>query len=571
MEPNFNRNKNNDDEKYTNPLAFKESKASDRQNRFLSLRKNKKMNMPIMKSGDEQIQEKYELKQDSFDSNNNIIQNFFNSQDKPTFLYQLLSSSNFNSQNSGDYDINLIKFIIVQCLNYFKSEKDNEENLKKFFTDSIITNLTDIMCLYKKDVNIVFSIAILLRNLTRESDIITKLITLNSGNLQKIYDALENTNEDVASEILKLLYNCYFINEEAVNPNINIGVYVFNNLSNFVLNNNIEVIKNFFNSPYLGILISFLNLLINDNTKEIYKKFDSDNKNRIIYLLLVICRDALDDNLKYDAHKALKKLLDIITTPEELDVSKFGLVEVVSTFLPHLKLESNNPKIVLYSLNILDKFSYLSDTSQLIKLDLINQIEQILLTIIDINENIKNPKPYYIYYSKEIISKMLGSISYIISNAMADYEDENAKNAWKEFIINETRIIDYFVSCLKIIDLDEDDLITIYDFFKDYFDGTLEKEKFIKLILSNFLEIVLIENLKNNIINKNFEIIQAILELSLIMLQKAEKFSANQINFVKIYLEKKGFNEMLTNIEGMDFGNASNSEMARNIQEKFFK
>ena len=571
MEPNFNRNKNNDDEKYTNPLAFKESKASDRQNRFLSLRKNKKMNMPIMKSGDEQIQEKYELKQDSFDSNNNIIQNFFNSQDKPTFLYQLLSSSNFNSQNSGDYDINLIKFIIVQCLNYFKSEKDNEENLKKFFTDSIITNLTDIMCLYKKDVNIVFSIAILLRNLTRESDSITKLITLNSGNLQKIYDTLENTNEDVASEILKLLYNCYFINEEAVNPNINIGVYVFNNLSNFVSNNNIEIIKNFFNSPYLGILISFLNLLINDNTKEIYKKFDSDNKNRIIYLLLVICRDALDDNLKYDAHKALKKLLDIITTPEELDVSKFGLVEVVSTFLPHLKLESNNPKIVLYSLNILDKFSYLSDTSQLIKLDLINQIEQILLTIIDINENIKNPKPYYIYYSKEIISKMLGSISYIISNAMADYEDENAKNAWKEFIINETRIIDYFVSCLKIMDLDEDDLITIYDFFKDYFDGTLEKEKFIKLILSNFLEIVLIENLKNNIINKNFEIIQAILELSLIMLQKAEKFSANQINFVKIYLEKKGFNEMLTNIEGMDFGNASNSEMARNIQEKFFK
>lgn len=571
MEPNFNRNKNNDDEKYTNPLAFKESKASDRQNRFLSLRKNKKMNMPIMKSGDEQIQEKYELKQDSFDSNNNIIQNFFNSQDKPTFLYQLLSSSNFNSQNSGDYDLNLIKFIIVQCLNYFKSEKDNEGNLKKFFTDSIITNLTDIMCLYKKDINIVFSIAILLRNLTRESDSITKLITLNSGNLQKIYDTLENTNEDVASEILKLLYNCYFINEEAVNPNINIGVYVFNNLSNFVSNNNIEIIKNFFNSPYLGILISFLNLLINDNTKEIYKKFDSDNKNRIIYLLLVICRDALDDNLKYDAHKALKKLLDIITTPEELDVSKFGLVEVVSTFLPHLKLESNNPKIVLYSLNILDKFSYLSDTSQLIKLDLINQIEQILLTIIDINENIKDPKPYYKYYSKEIISKMLGSISYIISNAMADYEDENAKNAWKEFIINETRIIDYFVSCLKIMDFDEDDLITIYDFFKDYFDGTLEKEKFIKLILSNFLEIVLIENLKNNIINKNFEIIQAILELSLIMLQKAEKFSANQINFVKIYLEKKGFNEMLTNIEGMDFGNASNSEMARNIQEKFFK
>ena len=55
------------------------------------------------------------------------------------------------------------------------------------------------------------------------------------------------------------------------------------------------------------------------------------------------------------------------------------------------------------------------------------------------------------------------------------------------------------------------------------------------------------------------------------MLQKAEKLAGNQSNFVKIYLEKKGFNEMLTNIEGIDFGNSSNSEMARNIQEKFFK
>lgn len=571
MEPNFNRNKNDDDEKYSNPLAFKENKASDRQNRFLSLRKNKKMNLPIMKSGDEQMQEKYELNHYSYDSSNNVIQNFFNSQEKPTFLYQLISSSNFNSQNNANYDLNLIKFIIVQCLNYFKSEKDNEENLKKFFTDAIITNLTDIMSLYKKDVNIVYSISTLLRNLTRESDSITKLITLNSGNLQKIYDALQNSNEDVASEILKLIYNCYYINEEAVNPTINIGVYVFQSLSDFASNNNIEVNKNFFNSPYLGMLISFLNLLINDNTKEIYKEFNSNNKNRIIYLLLILCRDALDDNLKNDAHKGLKKLLDIIKSSEELDVSKFGLVEIVSTFLPHLKLESNNPMIVLYSLNILDKFCYLCDTRELIKLDLINQIEQILITIIDINENIKNPKPYYKNFSKEIIGKMLGSISYIISNAMADYEEDYVKNDWKDYIINQTKIIDYFVSCMKIMDLDEDDLITIYDFFKDYFDGTLEKEKFIKLILSNFLEIVLIENLKYNIINKNFEIVQDILELSLIMLEKAEKLSANQINFVKIYLEKKGFNEMLINTEGMDFGNASNSEMARNIQEKFFK
>ena len=55
------------------------------------------------------------------------------------------------------------------------------------------------------------------------------------------------------------------------------------------------------------------------------------------------------------------------------------------------------------------------------------------------------------------------------------------------------------------------------------------------------------------------------------MLQITEKLSGNQNNFVKIYLEKKGFNEMLTNIVGINFGIGFNSEIARNIQEKFFK
>ena len=92
-----------------------------------------------------------------------------------------------------------------------------------------------------------------------------------------------------------------------------------------------------------------------------------------------------------------------------------------------------------------------------------------------------------------------------------------------------------------------------------------------KLILSNFLEIGLVENLKINIINKKYEVIQEILELSLIMLKKVDELKINQINFIKLYLEKKGFKEMLTTIEGLDFGNASNSELARNIRINFFK
>ena len=69
-----------------------------------------------------------------------------------------------------------------------------EENLDQFFTDTIITNLTDIMVLYKEDINIVGSIAGLLKNLSRYSENISKLITLNSSNLQKIFGSLYSNN-----------------------------------------------------------------------------------------------------------------------------------------------------------------------------------------------------------------------------------------------------------------------------------------------------------------------------------------------------------------------------------------
>ena len=567
----MNINQNKDDAKvYNDPLGFKESNTAERQNRFLSLRKNKKMRIAMPKTEDEKIKEKYELNQNSFDPSDSVIQNFFNSQEKPKFLYQLISDGNFKSENKTNYDLNLIKFIIVQCLNYFKSGKEKEENLDQFFTDTIITNLTDIMILYKDDINIVGSIAGLLKNLTYYSDNITKLITLNSSNLQKIFGILNFTNEEIATQILKLIYNCYITDEEAVNPTINIGVYVFESL-NKLYSGNIMDNEYFSKSPYLRILISFLGILINHNTKEIYKEFDLNKKNNIINILLILCRDTMDEDLKLDAHKGLIKLLKIIKSSEELNFQKFGKCEIVSTFLPHLRMESNSSDIVRYSLKIIDKFIYLCDTQEIINEDLINQIEQILLIIIDINENRNNPKSYYKNFDKKNISKMLKSISFIISNAIADYENSESKNEWKEKICNKTRIIDYLVICLKIKDLDEDVLSNIYDFFKYFLEEGPDKQRLIKLILTNFIEIGLVDNLKDNIISKNFEIIEKILEISLMMLQITEKISGNQNNFVKIYLEKKGFNEMLTHIEGMDFGNASNSEMARNIPDKFFK
>ena len=180
MEPNLNTIKNNDDEpEYKDPFSIKSNNALDRQNKFLSLRKNKRNRKEFAKTEDEQIKEKYELNQNSFNPSNNVIQNFFNSQEKTAFLYDLISSTNFKDMNIGNSDINLIKFIIVQCLNYYKSVEDNPDSIKKFFTDIIVTNLIDIMNIYKNDNNIVYSISNLLEKLTYYSNTIAKSITSN--------------------------------------------------------------------------------------------------------------------------------------------------------------------------------------------------------------------------------------------------------------------------------------------------------------------------------------------------------------------------------------------------------
>ena len=543
----------------------------ERQNKFLSLRKNKRMKVITKKTEDDIIKEKYGFNQNSYDASNNVIQNFFNSQEKTAFFFFLINSTNFSSLTIENCDVNLIKFMIVQSTNYYKSEEENGEALKKFFTNTIVTNLIDIMNIFKQDNYIVYNISNLLENLTYYSNTITKLITLNISSVKKIFECLAYVNFEVATEILKLIYDCYITDEEAVNSNINIGIYVFESLNKFISENDVEKQKIFLNSPYFKELISFVDLLINDNTKETYKKLNSDYKNNIIYVLLVLCRDTMDENLKLDAHSSLKKMLDIIIDEKELDVKKFGLCEIVNTFLPHIKMESNSPDIVLYSLQILDKFSYLCDTFELIQLDLINQIEQILITIIDMSENRDKPKFYYNNFTKAIIGEILSSISYIISNAIADYEDPDTHNDWEDYIINQTKIIEYFTKCLKINDLDEESLVIIYGFFKDFLESGIEKERFMKLILANFVEIGLIESLKNNIFTKKNGVIKEILEISLMMLKKADKLKGTQDNFIKIYLEKKGFDELLNNIESLDFGNSSNSELARNMQETFFK
>ena len=54
------------------------------------------------------------------------------------------------------------------------------------------------------------------------------------------------------------------------------------------------------------------------------------------------------------------------------------------------------------------------------------------------------------------------------------------------------------------------------------------------------------------------------------MMKKSDELTKGNSNIIKIYLEKKGFNEILTLISGADFGNVNCSEIAKNIQDNFF-
>ena len=554
MEPNFKQNNYEDNSEFIDEMGF-QNDPTLKQDHFLSLRKNKRINLQIKRLEKDNTSEKYKLNQNSYDKSNEIIQQFFATEDKPAFLYQLLS----NISNSNT-DLNLLKFIIVQSFNYYQSQKKNLNILEKFFTEPIISNLINVMYNFKNDLVIVYNICFLLVDLTYRSSQLTKLITLNVNNIQKIFECLAITDNEVNSIVLNLLYNCYMEDEDTVNKNCNIGVYVFGQLNNYSSNIKNILKANINKDEILKILVAFLEILINNKTSAVYKKFDFDMRNNIIYLLLILCKKVLDENLKLDSHKGLERMLSLAESEQDINVDKIGLCNIESIFLPHIKLESNSPEIVQYSMKIIEQFSYLFDVEVFIDTDLIDQLEQILITFNDMNTNKINPKPFYDNYKKKNISKILNNLVIILINTIT-------LPKYEKYIIRETNIIENLTLCLRIFDLENETINNIYAFFKDFISN---KDNCVKVILSNFIDIGIIDMLKANLYNKNYEVIKSVLDICLLIMKKCDELTDGKPNIIKIYLEKKGFNEILTLISGDDFGNMNCSEIAKNIQDNFF-
>ena len=555
MEPNLSMNNTRNNTEYVNEMDFQNDSLS-KQNHFLTLRKNKRINFQMKRFETQKSTEKYKLNQNSYDPSNEIIKNFFNTQDKPSFLNQLISNI-----SSSNIDINLSKFILAQCLNYYDSQKQNPNNIKifeEFFTEPIISNIIEMMHILKNDYYIVYSACYLLFELTYKSSQITKYITLTISNIQKIFNCLNDSNEETNSMVLSLLYNCYIEDEDKVIENCNIGIYVLEKLNNYSLDIK-QNLKNINSDENIKILVSFLSILINKKTYDVFKTFDIEIRNNIIYLLLVLCQNVFEENLKLDSHYALERMLKIVDE-ENINVDRFGLCNIINVFLPHIKLESNPPEIVEISMEIIEKFSFLCDVEVLLNNDLFDQLEQILIDFNDMNTNKINPKSFYIHFKKRNINSTLIYLVNTLSNSLT-------LTKFEKYIKNETSIIKNLILAIKIFDLENETIISIFDFFNDFIDN---KDNCIKIILENFIDIGILDVLNNNLDKKNYDIIQSVLKICFLMLKKCSEITNGKENIMKFYLEKKGFNEILNLVISLDFGNYDCSEIAKNIQSSFF-
>ena len=147
------------------------------------------------------------------------------------------------------------------------------------------------------------------------------------------------------------------------------------------------------------------------------------------------------------------------------------------------------------------------------------------------NTNIISPKPFYKNFTKKNINNILKKLSVVLNNALSF-------NNHEKYIINKTNIINNLVSCLKIYELENNTIKSIYEFLKEF---TNSKDNCVKIISANFIDIGILDILNRNLSNKNFEIIHLALDICLLMLKESNGLTSGKGNVIAMYLEKKGF------------------------------
>ena len=550
------------------------------ENNIITLRKEQKKEKSNIKLKDNNIssfttQEKnYLISSSSFNNMSNDFIEYWNSEkNKVIILLKLLKEEELMLKYSLD-KTNLTKFILFQLNQIIISDLNDDKNiqlLKNIFDCNIINKLIILLnkftnnkyyttdqieynniSRYKDNEVIIYKICKILIKLTVISSDFSSLITQNDKNLELILSSLkyfQKKNQFISSNLLILIYNLYLDDGNTILKKSDIIIpFIFENLYNYQ-NNPIE---NIIHIDFLYSLLEFLSLLINENTFHIINK---QNINKYLSFIISIYQNYANDTIKTCSLNCLSNLLHCFNENTEIKID--NLIGFIKSLLKNLNIELNNQFIFIKTLEIISSISYLFEIEEFSSDELLNEINQILISLILHKEQIQ------LYYNKIQLNSIFENISILLLNFCLS-------SKICEYITQNTSIIKNVILILYNYSLEINTAKNLYNFLNEFMDNI---DNFIFLVLSNFLEIGIVKNLDKYTYNKNYEIILMILNLS----YKALEFGnieKNQnislVNFVQSFLDKKGFNDKLNIIISPDFKNIACSNLAKRIQEDYF-
>ena len=557
----------------------KENQAKNiMENKIISLRKFQKQEESIKKLKDNKIlsfssQEKNYLIS-SINISRSLMEYWNQEKNKEIILFKCLNDEKEIISKYSVDKINLIKFVLFQfnqvIINSLNNNDDNNFNkyIQNIFNFNVINKLiallyefticnqnnetsNNISVNYKDNEKIIYNICKLLISLTVISRNFSFLIIQNEKNLELILFSLyyfQNKNQFLCCNLLILIYNLYLDDKNSIlNKSNKIIPFIFENLYNYK-NNPIE---NIIQIDFLFSLLEFLDLIIEE--KEFHLNLNEKNINECISLMIKIYQNYINDTIKISSLKCLSKLFRYANEKTEIKVDNLSLF--IKSLLINLNIEIDSQFIVIKVLEIISSISYLFEIEEFFSDELLNSINQILISLVVHKEQIQ------IYYNKIQLNTIFENISILLLNFCFSYKVCND-------ITQNTSIIKNVILILYNYSLELNTVKTLYNFLNEFMDNI---DNFIFLVICNFLEIGINKNIEKYMNNKNYEIVLIILKLLYKALEFGKVNKDSNINFVQSYLDKKGINDKLNLIISPDFNNLICSNLAKKIQEDFFQ
>ena len=557
----------------------KENQAKNiMENKIITLRKFQKQEESIKKIKDNKIlsfssQEKNYLIS-SINISESLMEYWNQEKNKEIILFKCLNDEKEIISKYSVDKINLIKFVLFQfnqvIINSLNNGDDNNFNkyIQNIFNFNVINKLIALLyeftiynqnneCNNNNSVNnkdnekIIYNICKILISLTVISRNFSFLIIQNEKNLELILFSLyyfQNKNQFLCCNLLILIYNLYLDDKNSIlNKSDKIIPFIFENLYNYK-NNPIE---NIIQIDFLFSLLEFLDLIIEE--KEFHINLNEQNINECISLMIKIYQNYINDTIKTSSLKCLSKLFRYANEKTEIKVDNLSLF--IKSLLINLNIEIDSQFIVIKVLEIISSISYLFELEEFFSDELLNSINQILISLVVHKEQIQ------MYYNKIQLNTIFENISILLLNICFSYKVCND-------ITQNTSIIKNVILILYNYSLELNTVKNLYNFLNEFMDNI---DNFIFLVICNFLEIGINKNIEKYMNNKNYEIVLIILKLLYKALEFGKVNKDSNINFVQSYLDKKGINDKLNLIISPDFNDLTCSNLAKKIQEDFFQ